>query len=396
MNILWISPFAPYDTVGHGGGQNHNYSLKYIKKNTNFDIVLITVCEENEQDKIDLAQYSIKHILKVYQKYTIKSRIQVLMGKINVFRDGSLLNNAKRHLILESLKEYSKTYTSPNIVILHWTEAVMLIDEVKNYFPTSKYIAIEEDVAYLGFQRKYIAAKGFNRLYRKARYKFLKKKEIYSLRQVDSVVVLNDKDANLLINERIESEKILRMCPYYKVFENAVYVPSIHKLLFYGAMSRIENHESVIWLIKNVMPKLDKNYELYIIGSNPKDSLKKYENERIHVLGYVENIEPYFENCLCLIAPLLLGAGIKIKVLEALSSGLPVLTNDIGAEGIGLTDRVNYLHCESVDDYVKAIHDLSKDSNLRTMLSKNGKDYVRQYFNVSVGLNQLIEKLESW
>lgn len=395
MRILWISPFAPYDTVGHGGGQNHNYYVKYIKKNTNFELTLITVCNIEEQKKVDLDEYSIDNILKVYDRSKLKTKIEVILGKIFIFRDGGLLNNAKKCLLLEGIQEYVRRREVPDIIIFQWAEALMLIDEIKMYFPKSKCIAIEEDVAYLGYKRKYEEEKGIFKFYKKKKYEYLKRKEISSLKKVDCIVSLNDKDEKLLIKEGILKQKILRMCSYHGLFENAIYNPNKYILLFYGAMSRIENYKSVIWFIKNVMPKLDERYKLYIVGSNPKEELKQYESDRVYITGYVEDIQPYFEKSLCLVAPLLLGAGIKIKVLEALSAGLPVITNDIGAEGIGLTDRINYLHCTSADDYLEAILNLSQNDELRMKLSIQGRKYVMEHFDASVSLNRLIERIET-
>lgn len=395
MKVLWISPFAPYDTVGHGGGQNHNYYVKYIKKNTTHDLTLLTVCDKNEESNIDLKKYSIDYILKVYDSTRFMSKIHSAMGKFFVFRDGALLNNSKRHLLLDAIREYSKRGEMPDVIIFQWTEAVMLIDYVKKYFPNSKCIAIEEDVAYLGYKRKYESAKKILRIYKGLKYKCLKRKEIASLKKCDCVIPLNTKDKELLVNEGICEKKILQMCSYHGFFENAQYKPDKYKLLFYGAMSRTENYTSAIWFIENVMPKLDDRYELYVVGSNPVEKLQQYDGARVHITGYVENIQPYFECCLCLVACLLLGAGIKIKVLEALSAGLPVITNEIGAEGIGLSDGVNYIYGATPDDYVRAINKLAEDEEFQKNISSNGRKHVMRYFDASQSLNGLIERMET-
>jgi hypothetical protein len=62
-SVLWISACAPYDTVGHAGGKIHNYYLKYLKANSDFNIKLLTFYWANEKDKIDLDRYGIDYDL---------------------------------------------------------------------------------------------------------------------------------------------------------------------------------------------------------------------------------------------------------------------------------------------------------------------------------------------
>ena len=99
------------------------------------------------------------------------------------------------------------------------------------------------------------------------------------------------------------------------------------------------------------------------------------------ITGFVENVEPYFETALCSLVPLLLGAGIKVKVLESMSAGVPVLTNNIGIEGIPAKDGLEYLHCETADDYISAITKLAGDEKLRNLLSENGRKFIKETFD---------------
>lgn len=396
MHILWISPYAPYDTVGHAGGKNHNYYLKYIKKNTNYDLTLISICVKTELANLDLDRYSIDNIIMTYDRWAPLSLIEDVLGLVKIKRDGGLLGNRKYHLLLSALKQYVESGKKPDVIITQWTDATLIYDMLKELFPDSKYIAIEEDVAFLGYKRKYESSNGLFRAYNKKRYDYLKLAEIRTLSNYNLVVALNDQDRDLLISEGVPSESVLRMSSYHELFKENVYQPDLHKLLFYGAMSRPENYKSAIWFIENVMSKLDDRYSLVIVGSNPAEELIRFKSDRVTITGYVPSVAPYFEQSLCLVAPLHLGAGTKIKVLEALSAGLPVLTNDIGAEGISLTHDENYLHCESADDYVNAINELTNSEELRNKLSHNGKTHVMKHFDADASLDKLIDIIKEY
>lgn len=74
-------------------------------------------------------------------------------------------------------------------------------------------------------------------------------------------------------------------------------------------MSRPENYLSALWFINNVMPLLnDLNIRFIVLGSKPSDELKNIKSDKVIITGFVDNIEPYFESAMCLVAPLVLGS----------------------------------------------------------------------------------------
>jgi glycosyltransferase involved in cell wall biosynthesis len=81
-------------------------------------------------------------------------------------------------------------------------------------------------------------------------------------------------------------------------------------------------------------------------------------------------------------APLTMGAGIKVKVIEAMSAGLPVLANDIAIEGIPAVNNVHYLHCCNPGDYAAAVGRIDKDRACLREISANAKKLVADVFNL--------------
>ena len=101
----------------------------------------------------------------------------------------------------------------------------------------------------------------------------------------------------------------------------------------------------------------------------------------------------YFASALCLVAPLVLGAGIKIKILEAFSAGLPVLTNDIGIEGIPAQAGKDYVHCNTVEDYIRNIDYLLNNLDIQAQISKNAREFISQHYNLNNDLINLNNRL---
>ncbi len=105
--------------------------------------------------------------------------------------------------------------------------------------------------------------------------------------------------------------------------------------VFIGKWSRADNLDGVIWFIEKVCPLLKKNIDIKIIGKNfPYKLLSPLNSVSIECLGFVDDPYPIIANSKALLAPLFTGAGIKVKVIEALACGTPVIGTDIAFEGI--------------------------------------------------------------
>lgn len=113
-------------------------------------------------------------------------------------------------------------------------------------------------------------------------------------------------------------------------------------LLYVGALSWEANLDGLLWFISNVWPTLKfqrPGLVFYLVGAEPPERLVKMVNgtQGIVLKGFVEDLEPLYRKARVFIAPLRFGSGIKLKVLNALFRGIPVVTTPIGVEGLPLT-----------------------------------------------------------
>lgn len=86
---------------------------------------------------------------------------------------------------------------------------------------------------------------------------------------------------------------------------------------------------------------------------------------------------------MCFVSPLLTGAGIKIKVIEALSAKIPVLTNEIGIEGIQAIDGVSYFKCENALDYERVIRNILQGKENTSEIADAQVKVIEEYFNMN-------------
>ncbi len=365
MKILVISWRMPWDTAGTGGQKTHNYYLKKLAEQYKEELLLLSFIEDYNLGKCDLDQYGISHRLVVIKKDFLNMGIRYIHNISSNFninnKYGGIVPEWYLHRGISEARKIKKDGFLPDIIILEWTQMLFLERHLRKIFPEAKIVASEHDVSYLSYSRKKEkASSSIGKRIATIKFNNLFKSELKTLQNVDLVFTHNVKDRDLLINDGISPEKVDWIVPYYmETDEKFQYKPDHRDIIFYGAMGREENYSSAIWFIENVMDKLEnESIRFIVMGGNPAEELRKYESERVIITGFVDDIYSYFRNALCLVAPLLLGGGIKIKVLEGLAYGVPVLTNHIGIEGIPGVNRKNYIHCETADDYVIAINDM--------------------------------------
>ena len=394
--ILWISPYVPYDGVVHAGGKTHNYYIKYLHKSGQFDIHLISLAEKNQKDKIDLGRYGISYDVEVVNSNIFKNIYRMIYNLRSMFDSGHRLCQTILAYQYAALKKRIIKYAKsniPDIVIMQWTGAAFLMPVVKKLFPKAKTVIIEEDVSFLGYERRYAEeSNGLKKAHRKKLYENLKKQEIDLLRQSDYVVLNNEKDYKLLLDNGIHESQMIVIPPFYQDYSGVERNGRSNSILFYGVMSRQENHEAAMWFVSNVMPLLENvNVKFEVIGSNPREELKKKESDRVRVRGYVEDVGKYFADCLCMVVPLRLGAGIKVKVLEGLSAGVPVLTSRIGIEGIPAIDGEDIFCCDKPYEYDKMIRCLYDSEELRQKTSDSARLFMKKTYNIDGKLDELIK-----
>lgn len=398
--ILYISMSIPYDNVPHAGGKTFNYYINGFANDIDNEVTMIAKVLPEEEHQIENINPNINTIIVRTPKNKVKkyiSYIKSLNSKINpLYRYGNVLTKEIFNQIGNELDKLKNTGYVPDIVILEWTWMLLFIDQVKKRFPNAKYIASEHDVSFLGAQRQYENAKGFKKIYKKLYYNNLYKREILSINKCDYVVTHNAKDKKLLLKNGVEQSKLGVIVPYINLPEQVARKNINKNILFYGAMNRMENEISAEWFIKNVMPEIkDTGAKYVIVGNKPSDELKKYESDNVIITGFVQDIQPYFSRAMCLAAPIQAGAGVKVKILEAMAMGVPVLTNNIGIEGIEVDDGIHYYHCETPEDYNGKIRYIIQNRDEAEKVAQNALKFINDNYNLKNSFKEYSEKIYS-
>lgn len=390
LNILYISMVLPYHNVASGGGKTFYHYIKGVQDDPDFNVSLLAKQlpgEEFDRRYLDrVSWYAL-----VNQKLSVRhlwGSLAEIWSKINPFRR---YGNTLRESIYRQVREYLDAMgpNVPEVIVLEFTEMALMAPEIRKRFPHAAVFASEHDVTFLGWQRAYQNEKNYlHRSLRYIRYRIRKKSELYALQYCDVVMPHNVKDKKLLIENGIPDEKIYVLTPYFRS-QPVSRQAGRRDILYYGAMGRPENCEAVIWFLDKVMPRLsDLDIRLVVLGANPQKSILERQSDRVVVTGFVEDVTPYFETCMCMAVPLRNGAGIKIKVLEAMAAGIPVLTNEIGIEGISAEPGREYIHCELPEEYESAIRSMVDGTVDLRQISDDAVKFMKRQYDLGQALEE--------
>ncbi|WP_337054306.1 glycosyltransferase [Pseudoxanthomonas sp. USHLN014] len=149
-------------------------------------------------------------------------------------------------------------------------------------------------------------------------------------------------------------------------------------VLWMGGFGWYPNAEGVGWFVEQIYPlikdKLQENgIVLHFCGGGPPEALKAiHDGQQVIVHGFVEDLSQILDKAHLLMVPLLSGGGIRVKIVEAMSAGIPVLSTSKGCEGIGATDDVNILIRDDAAEFATALLACSQQPQRMAELSSAG------------------------
>lgn len=263
--------------------------------------------------------------------------------------------------------------------------AKKFLDIIKN-FTSAKIIYFAHDLHHIREFREYELSGNKNSLKNSKKWKKL---EYDIIEKTDASYVVGTYEQEIL--SKSFPKKIIRNIPvyFYEVLPGSINkdFASRKDIMFVGGFNHAPNKDAVLWFAKEIFPKIikcDSSIKWYVVGNNPPDEIKNLKSENIIITGFCpdDELEALYRNCRIAVVPLRYGAGVKGKVVESAYFQIPLVTTNIGAEGLDCS--IGNMCVE--DDPMKMaelICKLYEDFNKLKEMSDSGSAFIKRYFSQS-------------
>lgn len=160
--------------------------------------------------------------------------------------------------------------------------------------------------------------------------------------------------------------------------------PDSKAIILCGAMGVYRNAQAAIWFAQNIFPKIRREIadaELWVVGASPTAEVRALaQKSGIYVTGTVEDVRPYYQKAAVAVAPYRFGEGTKLKVLEAMACGVPLVSTSIGCQGIEVVDGQHVLIANTERDFARHVIGLLHDADKRAQLADASRRLIEEKY----------------
>jgi glycosyltransferase involved in cell wall biosynthesis len=191
------------------------------------------------------------------------------------------------------------------------------------------------------------------------------------------------------------SIEVIPNCVNLTSYSDVQETPQPNTLIFTGAFSYFPNYEAMAWFLRKAYPLIQAqvpDVHLTITGNHQNRPLPPATN--VTLTGFVDDVRPLIARSWASVVPLHTGGGTRLKILEAMALGTPVVATSKGAEGLDVQDGKHLLIADTPEMFAQAVTCLLMDAELRRLLSTNAYQLVREKYDWAVVIPRFLDLIE--
>jgi len=386
MKILALTFFFPFPP-NNGSKLRELSILKPLARSHS-----VSLCSMIEGDEY---QY-IESATKLFDEVKVFPRPQIKTSRYKFFK---LFSSLKPDVFFDAysrdLKNYIKQVTLEKkfdvvLVDLLW----MMMYLPKHVFKKSYVILNEHNVEFKALESYISPSVGRKRnLQEKVNFRL----QAFKMKRLERYYC-NKADMTLVVSE-VDKRALAKICPKAAicVIPNAIDTEHIkvkglsgrqNWLVFIGSMFYLPNIDAMLYFCKDIFPLVREkipSIKLYIVGKDPSQEIKALNNGKdIVVTGHVKDHRHYLDCASCVVAPIRLGGGTKMKVIEAMAAGKTVVTTPKGIEGLNVIAGEEILIGYNSRDFAEKVSLVLEDDMLRKKISLNARRRIEKNYSWEV------------
>lgn len=221
----------------------------------------------------------------------------------------------------------------------------------------------------------------------------LRKLENDTANNVDCIIPISKVDEQYFRNLNI-NKPILTIPAAFKVKEDVKTLPYKFNIGFIGSLDWLPNTEGVDWFLRTVwneFVKIKTDATFNLAGRNFPKKYFDLQDEKIIIFGEIDDAKEFTLNNSIMVAPILSGSGMRIKIIEALALGRTVLSTTVGAEGIDYTNNINIFIADTAEEWISILLKLYENKEFLNSVGKAGQELVEKKHNTTKLGKELID-----
>lgn len=226
-------------------------------------------------------------------------------------------------------------------------------------------------------------------------WQIMKSFEPSAMRRVDKCIAMSEIEAAIArkmvpgVNLQVVSNGV----------DTSLYKPvapnSSKELLFIGSLCYPPNVDGAQFFVRQVFPLIQKGeseVELNLVGRSPVPRVRALADGRaVKLFSDVPEVRPYYERSAISVVPLRAGGGTRLKILESMALGIPVVSTSIGCEGLDVTHGEDILIADSPEEFANSVCGLLRDAGLRGRIAQNGRKLVENKYDWDIIVERLLD-----
>ncbi len=392
MNLLVISPFVPMPTTG---AYNRAYQvLKALSSRYAVSLLTFSDGSPNQQEAVTHLGTLLETVEELYLPPSLLSKrwnqsLGLVRGKPYVLTSlvQPIMQRALERLFADRRFDVVQ-YEGVHIADYRLPNSVKVIIDQHNLEFEIRLRTYQHDK---GGRRKW---------YNWLEGNLLKREEIARCRKASAVLVTSERERAIL--QRYLPENLIEVVPNgvdceafgMQSDEQAI----AHRIVFTGAMDYYPNVEAVCFFAQRCWPLIreqipDATWQ--IVGKNPLPVIMKLAKlPGVEVTGTVPDTRPYLAEAQVAIAPLHIGSGTRLKILEAFAMGRAVVSTSLGCEGLAVAAGEHLLVADEPTEFAQAVVTLLQDAALRGALAGAGRELVETTYSWEACCRPLVSLIE--
>ena len=356
LRVLFVSPYPICPPV-HGGAVFMYQTVRELARLTDLHLIILLDFPHEQKAHQELEQIctSVEYIVRLEGRQKAIGSIEP--HAVREFRNPDLAWLIHRQIYTHHIDVLQLEYT--------------VLGQYAGEYRHIPSILFEHDIYFQSIARRLpFIGNTIERV--QARWEYLRslRYELRMLPHLDRVQVCSRENANYLVSflpqlkGRVDTDLRAGISARDYAFEAGAREP--FTMLFLGSFRHLPNQQALEWFVRKVLPRIrekEPRARLIVIGSDPppRHSLPEAEAGAIDLIGFVDDIRQPLARYSVFVCPILSGSGVRVKLLEAFASGIPVVSTRLGAEGLASKDGEICALADHPQDFADRVVELLRD-----------------------------------